>query len=126
MIDHIITVLKASPGLTQYVPADNIYPLFRLQGASLPAITIQLTDTQPVYTHDMQSDVDMHRFELTIFFEGVRNAFKAGHAVRLVFDHWDGDNSGIDQVRLVGQASDIFEVQDAFSLTQTYECHQNR
>lgn len=128
MINEIITVLKSTPALTANIPADNIFPLFRLQGSALPSVVVQLIDTEPVYVKDHAlADIDLHTFEITVFAAGSpRNAWRNSVTIRNKLELWDGDDTGIDRVRMTSQATDVFEVVEAHSVTQRYECHQAR
>lgn len=126
MINEIITLLTNTSSVTDQVPAANIFPLFRLQGSTLPAIVIQLLDTDPVYTKDQVSDLDLHTFEITVFGEGPKFVWRTATLVRQRLDTWTGDTTGIDKVRMIAQATDVFEVVDAHSVTQRYECHMKR
>lgn len=125
MIDKIISTLTSTTSVTDFVPADNIYPLFRLQGGELPAVVVQLVGTTPVDTHDHKPDVDEHSVEITVFHVEPRSAWRVSVAIRQALER-ENSISGIDQVRFETQATDVFEVQDAFSVTQRYGMFENR
>ena len=124
MIDVVISALKSSSSVTTYVDADNIYPLFRLQGGTIPAIVVQLVDTTPVDTHDQAIDMDVHVVELTIFHTNPKGAWKTGEAVRARMESLQ--DLRIKETRFITQTTDVFEVQDATSLSQRYECSMTR
>ena len=125
MINIFINTLKNTPAVTTLVDADNIFPLFRLQGSSMPCIVVQLVQTIPVDTHDQAPSLDTHTVEVTTFHTTPLGAWKIANEIRNAYERFT-DSDGIDQIRFVTQATDIFEVTEAHSITQRYECHQNR
>ena len=119
MINFVIAALTATSSVTDIVPANNILPLFRLQKQALPAITVQLVDTQPEQTHDMPMATFTHTVEITVFHEDPSNAWAASVAVRGKLNGADlGGN--MKECRFVTQATDVFEITEAFSVTQRY------
>lgn len=125
MINLIINALKNDQVVLQYVSADNIYPLFRLQGSDLPAVVIQLVNTTPIDTHDVVTDMDLHTVEITTINLDPQTAWKTSQQIRRSLES-NTTISGIDRIRFETQATDVFEVQDAFSVTQRYEMYERR
>lgn len=124
MIDIIIQALANTQSITQYVPADNIFPVFRLQQSTLPAITIQLMGTDPQHTHDTHVDMDINMVEITTFHESPRQAWKVAGQIRARLEGFsDGD---IVDAIFDTQATDIFESTEVHTITQRYECFTKR
>lgn len=121
MIDTIITALKATTSITDLVPADNIFPLFRLQKSDLPAIVIQLVDTEPVETKDDAFDLDVHTVEITTLTEHPKTAWRTSVKVRQRLQGFATEP--IVQSRFVTQATDVFEATEVHSVTQRYQFH---
>lgn len=122
MLHHIIDILKADGSVTSYVAADNIFPLVRLQGSELPAVTVQLVSTEPIDTKDRRVDYDEFTVEVTTFFGDPRNAWLTCLAIRSALDNFAG-NSDVGQIRMQNMASDVFEGTDVFTFTQQYSVH---
>ena len=124
MIDQIITALKNTSSVTTFVPADNIFPLIRLQQSDLPAAVVQLVDTEPIDTKDDSFDLDVHTVEVTTIAEHPRTAWRASGQIRLRLQGYT--DTYIIQTRFVTQATDVFEATEVHSVTQRYECHTKR
>lgn len=124
MIDIIITGLTSTTTITQYVPADNIFPLFRLQKSTLPAITVQLVGTEPQDTHDTKVDMDLNMVEITIFHTSPKSAWRVASAIR---DRLEGfAYQEVVDTRFDTQATDIYEATEVHTITQRYECFTTR
>jgi hypothetical protein len=124
MIHHVITRLKAYAPLTAIVKPEQIFPLYRLQGSELPAITVQLVGTEPADTKDRRIDYEMHTVEVTVFSTSPKEAWTASQHARDTLDGWAAD--AILQTRFLNQGTDVFEATEAFSVTQRYQIHMTR
>lgn len=124
MIDIIIEALVNSPSITQYVPADNIFPVFRLQQSTLPAITIQLVGTDPQHTHDTHVDMDINMVEITTFHESPKAAWRVATEIRSRLQGFNGRD--IEDIIFDTQATDIFESTEVHSISQRFECFTTR
>ena len=120
MINYIISALKATSSVTDIVPADNIFPLFRLQGSSLPAIVVQLVNSVPQDTHDDRFDAWEHELEITTLHESPKSAWRASQQVRLRMSGYSDAANNLEGMRFLNQATDVFEATDVFSVTQRY------
>jgi hypothetical protein len=120
MIHHIINILKSDSDVTSYVDADNIFPLVRLQGSTIPAIVIQLVGVEPFETKDRQVDTDMYNVEITSMHENPKSAWLTCVAVRAALDDFAG-NDDVYQIRMTNAVSDVFESTEVFTITQNYE-----
>lgn len=125
MINYVIKALTQTSSVTDLIPAQNIFPLFRLQGQSLPAITVQLVDTQVEGTHDMVQRTFTHTVEITTFHENPADAWDACVAIRGKLDG-TSLHATLPEVRFVTQATDVFEVTEAFSVTQRYTVYETQ
>ena len=123
MINHIIKALTVSSSITDLIPATNIFPLFRLQGSNLPAITVQLVDSQPEATHDLQQATFTHTVEITIFHEDPESAWTASQEVRKKLDG-QALHATLPETSFATQATDVFEITEAFSVSQRYTCYE--
>ena len=104
MIDTFITTLKDTPAVTTLCPADNIFPLFRLEGSQMPSIVVQLVATDPIDTKDNEPSVDRHTVEVTTFNLSPLSAWKISQQIRLAYERFK-DTDGIDRIRFVTQAN---------------------
>ena len=120
MIHHVINILKADSDVTTYVPANNIFPLVRLQGSQIPAIVLQLVGSEPFDTKDRSPDFDLWRVEITVFNENPKDTWLACLAVRNALDSFAG-NDNVRQIRMTNAVSDVFEQIEVFSVTQQYD-----
>lgn len=124
MINTIITALTSTSSITNLVPADNIFPVFRLQGSTIPAITVQLVDTEPIETKDTDVDLDVNLIEITTFHQSPKSAWRVATTIRQRLQGYAGDD--VIDTRFVTQATDIFESTEVHSITQRYNCHTRR
>lgn len=120
MINFIITALKATGDVTSICPADNIFPLFRLQGSTLPSIVVQLTNTAPVEAKDAGQDAWEHDIEITCLGENPQLVWRLATRVRIRLHGYEDSANDIFQMRFLTQATDVFEATDVFSVTQRY------
>lgn len=123
MIDHIITALTSTASVTVYVDADNIFPVFRLQGSTLPAITVQLVGTDPAETKDGVT-MDDHTVEVNIFHDSPRSAWKVATAIRERLEALT--DAEVKEVRFLNQATDVFEATESHSVSQRYTVSMTR
>jgi len=112
--------LKATASVTSYVDADNIFPLFRLQGSTIPAIVVQLVNTTPQDTHDEAFDAFIHEVEITTIGEDPKFVWRASQQVRQKMNNYANVSGRLSGGRFLNQATDIFEATDVFSVTQRY------
>lgn len=124
MIHLVITRLKAYGPLTAIVKPDEIFPLYRLQGSEIPAITVQLVGTEPAETKDPRIDYEIHTVEITVFSTSPKEAWTASQHARDTLDGWASDP--IKQTRFLNQGTDVFEATEVFSVTQRYTIHMTR
>lgn len=124
MINLVIDILKADANVTAITTADRIYPLSRLEGASIPAIVVQLTGTDPADTHDTTSNMDTHTVEVTVIEDKPKDANALAVLVRAALDGYSGNN--IAEIRFVNQATDVFEATDLFTQSMIYEVRLSR
>jgi hypothetical protein len=124
MIHLVISRLKAYGPLTAIVKPDEIFPLYRLQGSEVPAITVQLVSTDPTETKDPRIDYEVHTVEITVFSTSPKEAWTASQHARDTLDGWAAD--AIKQTRFLNQGTDIFEATEVFSVTQRYSIHMTR
>ena len=119
MINLVIDILKADANVTAITTADRIYPLSRLEGATIPAIVVQQIATDPADTHDSTSTMDTNTVQVTIIEDKPKDANALAVLVRAALDGYGGNT--IAEIRLTNQATDVFEAIDLFTLTQTYD-----
>lgn len=124
MINLIIDILKADANVVAITTADRIYPLSRLEGATIPAIVVQLTGTDPADTHDTTSNMDTHTVEVTVIEDKPKDANALAVLVRAALDGYSGNN--IAEIRFVNQATDVFEATDLFTQSMIYEVRLSR
>ena len=120
MINHIISALKATTSVTDICPANNIFPLFRLQGSSLPAVVVQLVNSAPQDTHDGQPDTFEHDVEITSIGENPQQVWRLATNIRLKLQGFAEPAGNLEGMRFINQATDVFEATDVFSVTQRY------
>jgi hypothetical protein len=120
MINYIISAMQATSSITNICPAENIFPLFRLQGSSLPACVVQLVATQPMDSHDVETDAMEHDVEITSIGENPREVWRLSESIRLRFQGWSEPAGNLEGMRFLTQATDVFESTDVFSVTQRY------
>jgi len=125
MINYVIDRLQDSAGLTAIVDPGDIYPLYRLQQSTVPAIVVQLTGTDPIDTHDAESTQEVHTVEVTVIHTNPKSAWDAAVLVRAQLDGWQTIGPVLFG-RFVNQATDIFTATDFFSVTQRYDIHFER
>ena len=106
MINLVIDILKADANVTAITTENRIYPLSRLEGATIPAIVVQLTGTNPADTHDTTSNMDTHTVEVTVIEDKPKDANALAVLVRAALDGYAGNNIG--EIRFVNQATDVF------------------
>jgi len=123
MIHHVIQRLADSAAVASET-AGRVFPLFRLQGSDIPAITVQLTGTEPVGTKDRLTDYEVHEVEITYFHDSPKAAWELSVTCRDLLDGWS--NNAIKQSRFVNQATDIYQATEVFTITQRYEIHMDR
>jgi hypothetical protein len=119
MINLVIDILKADANVTAITTADRIYPLSRLEGATIPAIVVQQIATDPADTHDSTSTMDTNTVQVTIIEDKPKDANALAVLVRAALDGYGGNT--IAEIRLTNQVTDVFEAIDLFTLTQTYD-----
>ena len=124
MINLVIDILKADANVIAITTADRIYPLSRLEGATIPAIVVQLTGTDPADTHDTTSNMDTHTVEVTVIEDKPKDANALAVLVRAALDGYSGNN--IAEIRFVNQATDVFEATDLFTQSMIYEVKLSR
>lgn len=124
MINLIIDILKADANVVAITTANRIYPLSRLEGATIPAIVVQLTGTDPADTHDTTSNMDTHTVEVTVIEDKPKEANALAVLVRAALDGYSGNN--IAEIRFVNQATDVFEATDLFTQSMIYEVRMSR
>ncbi len=124
MINLIIEILKADANVVAITTANRIYPLSRLEGATIPAIVVQLTGTDPADTHDTTSNMDTHTVEVTVIEDKPKDANALAVLVRAALDGYSGNN--IAEIRFVNQATDVFEATDLFTQSMIYEVRLSR
>ena len=66
MINLIIDILKADANITAITTTSRIYPVSRLEGGVIPAIVVQLTNTDPADTHDNTTNMDVHTVQVSV------------------------------------------------------------
>lgn len=120
MIHHIINRLKNDSTLTDLCPASNIYPLIRMQGSTLPAISIQIMNLEPKDTKSQTSNLDRITFHVTAFHDNPREAWAITERIRFLLDGWS-DDGAVQESRIRDLASDVFESTEVFSFTQEFE-----
>lgn len=123
MIHYVIQRLSDTTTITN-VTATRIFPLFRLQGSTTPAITVQLLASVPADTKDEVSTFEAHTVEITIFHAEPSAAWSLSEASRTQLDGWNDTN--IVESRFINQATDVFEATEVFSVTQRYEIKMKR
>jgi hypothetical protein len=119
MINLIIDILKADANVTAITTANRIYPLSRLEGGTIPAIVVQLVGTDPADTHDTTSTMDTNTVEVTVIEDKPKDANALAVLVRAALDGYSGNT--IAEIRLVNQATDVFEATDLFTQTMIYD-----
>jgi hypothetical protein len=124
MINHLIDILKADGAVTAITTAARIFPLARLQGSAVPAVVLQLTNTDPVDTHDAVANLDEHIVQVTAIAATPKSCYDLGEVVRLSLDGYIGGD--ISSCRFITQASDIFEADDLFTITMQFNVHLQR
>lgn len=120
MINFIITALKSTGTVTSICPADNIFPLFRLQGSSLPAVVVQLTNSAPMDSHDETQDAFEHDIEITSIGENPQQVWRLATAIRQRLQGYEDAANNLYSMRFLTQATDVFEATDVFSVTQRF------
>jgi len=120
MINYVMDRLEEDA----QIPAS--FPLVALQGATLPAVVVQLVNTDPIDTHDKLSTVDEHTVEVTVLENNPKNAWRTSGRIRNQLDGWTSTDDGIVFSRFENQATDVFEGTDVFSVSQRYLIHMNR
>lgn len=124
MINLVIDILKADANVTAITTENRIYPLSRLEGATIPAIVVQLTGTNPADTHDTTSNMDTHTVEVTVIEDKPKDANALAVLVRAALDGYAGNNIG--EIRFVNQATDVFEATDLFTQSMIFDVKLSR
>lgn len=120
MINYIIAAMKATSTITNICPANNIFPLFRLQGSTLPAVVVQLVNSTPMDSQDEKLDTMEHDVEITSIGENPSDVWRLGTAIRQRMQGWEDANANLEGMRFISQATDVFEATDVFSVTQRF------
>lgn len=123
MIHHVIQRLLSSATITDHTES-RVFPLYRLQGSQIPAITVQLAGTDPAETKDSPANFEEHTVEITIFDEDPAAAWSLAIETRNLIDGWS--SADVRAGRFLNQATDIYEATEVFSVSQRYTIQMDR
>jgi hypothetical protein len=118
MINLIIDILKADANITAITTADRIYPVSRLEGGVIPAIVVQLTNTDPADTHDNTTNMDVHTVQVSVIEDRPKEAHALAELCRAALDGYTGGT--IAECRFINQATDVFESIDLYTQTMLF------
>jgi hypothetical protein len=118
MINLIIDILKADANITAITTTSRIYPVSRLEGGVIPAIVVQLTNTDPADTHDNTTNMDVHTVQVSVIEDRPKEAHALAELCRSALDGYTGGT--IAECRFVNQATDVFESIDLYTQTMLF------
>lgn len=118
MINLIIDILKADANITAITTTSRIYPVSRLEGGVIPAIVVQLTNTDPADTHDNTTNMDVHTVQVSVIEDRPKEAHALAELCRSALDGYTGGT--IAECRFINQATDVFESIDLYTQTMLF------
>jgi hypothetical protein len=118
MINLIIDILKADANITAITTTSRIYPVSRLEGGVIPAIVVQLTNTDPADTHDNTTNMDVHTVQVSVIEDRPKEAHALAELCRSALDGYTG--GVIAECRFINQATDVFESIDLYTQTMLF------
>jgi len=118
MINLIIDILKADANITAITTTSRIYPVSRLEGGVIPAIVVQLTNTDPADTHDNTTNMDVHTVQVSVIEDRPKEAHALAELCRSALDGYTGGT--ISECRFINQATDVFESIDLYTQTMLF------
>lgn len=94
MIGDAIDILKAQTNLVNFVGADNIFPIQRKQGSTLPCVVVDMTNVRTSETKDESSNIDFVSLAILAISTDPKSSNRLATFVRQALDKFRGSING--------------------------------
>lgn len=94
MIGDAIDILQTHTNLINFVGADNIFPIQRKQGSTLPCVVVDMTNVRTSETKDESSNIDFVSLAILTISTDPKSSNRLARFVREALDKFRGTING--------------------------------
>lgn len=94
MIGDAIDILQTHTNLVNFVGADNIFPIQRKQGSTLPCVVVDMTNVRTSETKDESSNIDFVSLAILTIATDPKASNRLATFVRQALDKFRGSING--------------------------------
>ena len=94
MIGDAIDILQTHTNLINFVGADNIFPIQRKQGSTLPCVVVDMTNVRTSETKDESSNIDFVSLAILTISTDPKSSNRLATFVRQALDKFRGTING--------------------------------